>query len=211
MLGLITRTMWLNFREAFLLKQAAWISMVEDEEADDQLKQIFDVARTPHGTLDNVMRIHSLRPETMIGHLTLYKSVLHSDEITLPLWFLEVIAAYVSILNSCEYSLTHHWNNAVRLIDNAQRVEAIQTALRSQSFENTFNEKEIAILHYTKKLTCHVGNLKKVDVIKLKQAGCNDGEILEVNQVAAYFNYSNRVLDGLGVSFDGDKIGHYSS
>ena len=61
--------------------------MVEDEEADDQLKQIFDVARTPHGTLDNVMRIHSLRPATMIGHLTLYKSVLHSDEITLPLWF----------------------------------------------------------------------------------------------------------------------------
>ena len=192
------------------MKQAAWISMVEDEEADDQLKQIFDVARTPHGTLDNVMRIHSLRPATMIGHLTLHKSILHSDEITLPLWFLEVIAAYVSILNSCEYSLTHHWNNAVRLIDNAQRVEAIQTALRSQSFENTFNEKEIAILHYTKKLTCHVVNLKKVDVIKLKQAGCNDGEILEVNQVAAYFNYSNRVLNGLGVSLVGDKIGYYS-
>ena len=193
------------------MKQAAWISMVEDEEADDQLKKIFDVARTPHGTLDNVMRIHSLRPASMIGHVTLYKSVLHSDEITLPLWFLEVIAAYVSILNSCEYSLTHHWNNAVRLIDNAQRAEVIHDALRSQSFENTFNEKEIAILHYSKKLTCDVGNLKKVDVIKLKQAGCNDGEILEVNQVIAYFNYSNRVLNGLGVSLDGDKIGYYSS
>ena len=51
------------------MKQAAWISMVEDEEADDQLKQIFDVARTPHGTLDNVMRIHSLRPASMIGHV----------------------------------------------------------------------------------------------------------------------------------------------
>lgn len=193
------------------MKQAAWISMVEDEEADDQLKKIFDVARTPHGTLDNVMRIHSLRPASMIGHVTLYKSVLHSDEITLPLWFLEVIAAYVSILNSCEYSLTHHWNNAVRLIDNAQRVEVIHDALRSQSFDNTFNEKEIAILHYSKKLTCDVENLKKVDVIKLKQAGCNDGEILEVNQVIAYFNYSNRVLNGLGVSLDGDKIGYYSS
>ena len=193
------------------MKQAAWISMVEDEEADDQLKQIFDVARTPHGTLDNVMRIHSLRPASMIGHVTLYKSVLHSDEITLPLWFLEVIAAYVSILNSCEYSLTHHWNNAVRLIDNAQRVEVIHDALRSQSFENTFNEKEIAILHYSKKLTCDVENLKKVDVIKLKQAGCDDVEILEVNQVTAYFNYSNRVLNGLGVSLDGDKIGYYSS
>ena len=60
------------------MKQAAWISMVEDEEADDQLKQIFDVARTPHGTLDNVMRIHSLRPASMIGHVTLYKlSLIH--------------------------------------------------------------------------------------------------------------------------------------
>ena len=193
------------------MKQAAWISMVEDEEADEQLKQIFDVARTPHGTLDNVMRIHSLRPASMIGHVTLYKSVLHSDEITLPLWFLEVIAAYVSILNSCEYSLTHHWNNAVRLIDNAQRVEVIHDALWSQSFENTFNEKEIAILHYSKKLTCDVDNLKKVYVIKLKQAGCDDGGILEVNQVTSYFNYSNRVLNGLGVSLDGDKIGYYSS
>ena len=107
--------------------------------------------------------------------------------------------------------MTHHWNKAVRLIDNAQRVEAIQTALRSRRLKNIFNEKEIAILHYSKKLTCNVKNREKVDVIKLKQAGCDDGEILELNQVVAYFNYSNRVLNGLGVSLDGDKIGYYSS
>ena len=52
---------------------------------------------------------------------------------------------------------------------------------------------------------------EKVDVIRLKQARCDDGEILEVNQVAAYFNYSNRVLNGLGVYLDGDKIGYCSS
>ena len=98
----------------------------------------------------------------MIGYVTLYKSVLHSDEITLPLWFFRSNCSLVSILNSCEYSLTHHWNNAVRLIDNAQRVEVIHDALRSQSFENTFKEKEIAILHYSKKLTCDVENLKKL-------------------------------------------------
>ena len=103
----------------------------------------------------------------------------------------------MSILNFCEHSLTHHGNNAVGVIDNAQRVEVIHDALWSQSFENTFNEKEIAILDYSKKLTCDVGNLKKVGVIKLKQAGCDDGEIFEVNQVTAYFN-------GLGVSLDGD-------
>ena len=191
--------------------KSAWISMIADENADKYLNDIFNQARSPHGTLDNVMRIHSLRPSTMIGHLTLYKSVLHSDEITLPLWFLEVIAAYVSILNSCEYSLTHHWNNALALLGDRKRAEKIRTALRKQKFQNVFDKKEIAILNYSQKLTQSVREMEESDVEQLKREGCNDGEILEVNQVVAYFNYSNRLLNGLGVSLDGDKIGYYSS
>ena len=138
-------------------------------------------------------------------------SVLHSDEITLPLWFLEVVAAYVSMLNSCEYSLTHHWNNAVSLLGNTKRAEEIRAALRTQKFQNVFDKKEIAILKYSQKLTQSVGKMEESDVKKLKKWGCDDGEILEVNQVVAYFNYSNRLLNGLGVSLDGDKIGYYSS
>ncbi|MCY3773899.1 MAG: alkylhydroperoxidase, partial [Gemmatimonadetes bacterium] len=42
-----------------------------------------------------------------------------------------------------------------------------------------------------------------------RDSGCSDGEILEVNQVVAYFNYSNRLLNGLGVTTDGDEIGYY--
>jgi UDP-glucuronate 4-epimerase len=34
-------------------------------------------------------------------------------------------------------------------------------------------------------------------------------QILEVNQVCAYFNYSNRLLNGLGVTTQGDVIGYY--
>ena len=137
--------------------------------------------------------------------------MLHSDEITLPLWFLEVVAAYVSMLNSCEYSLTHHWNNAVSLLGNTKRAEEIRAALRTQKFQNVFDKKEIAILKYSQKLTQSVGKMEKSDVKKLKKRGCDDGEVLEVNQVVAYFNYSNRLLNGLGVSLDGDKIGYYSS
>ena len=45
----------------------------------------------------------------------------------------------------------------------------------------------------------------------LQEIGINDGEILEVNQVVAYFNYSNRLLNGLGVSTTGDVVGYYKS
>ena len=53
--------------------------------------------------------------------------------------------------------------------------------------------------------------MQEGDVAALREAGANDGEILEVNQVCAYFNFSNRLLNGLGVSIAGDTIGYYGS
>lgn len=54
-----------------------------------------------------------------------------------------------------------------------------------------------------------VGKMVRSDFEALKLAGCDDGEILEVNQVCAYFNYSNRLLNGLGCTTEGDLIGYY--
>ena len=67
----------------------AWIHTVPVAEATGPLKQAYDKVKTPHGTVDNVMRVHSLRPHTMEGHVALYRSVLHHRDNHLPLWFLE--------------------------------------------------------------------------------------------------------------------------
>ena len=82
---------------------------------------MYERVKTPHGTVDNVMRAHSLRPRTMEGHVVLYRSVLHSPDNVLPFWFLEVVASYVSMINECAYSLTHHWANARRLMQTTRR------------------------------------------------------------------------------------------
>ena len=95
---------------------AAWINMISDEDASKELKEVLDLARTPHGTVDNVMRVHSLRPNTMKGHVTLYRAALHDDANKIPMWFQETVSSYVSILNDCGYSLENHWKNAVHLI-----------------------------------------------------------------------------------------------
>lgn len=189
----------------------AWIKMLSDEEADDSLKELFDLVRTPHGTVDNVMRVHSLRPHTMKGHVTLYRSVLHNDDNTLPFWFLEVVASYTSFLNRCDYSFSHHFTNAKRLIDDESRGEAIYQAFEARAPEQVFSGKELALLQYTERLTTAVGDINETDFANLKAAGCDDGEILEVNQVVAYFSYSNRLLNGLGVTTQGDTIGYYQN
>ncbi len=45
------------------------------------------------------------------------------------------------------------------------------------------------------------------DIDALRAAGFDDGEILEINQVTAYFAYANRMVLGLGIDIDGDIIG----
>ena len=50
-------------------------------------------------------------------------------------------------------------------------------------------------------------NAEKTDIDNLKSLGCSDGEILEVNQVVAYFNYANRTVMGLGVTTKGEVLG----
>ncbi|NNE79293.1 MAG: peroxidase-related enzyme [Silicimonas sp.] len=187
----------------------AWIKMVSDEDAGPRLKTLLDKARTPHGTVDTVMRVHSLRPETMDGHVTLYRSVLHSKDNALPFWFLEVVASYTSILNDCTYSLTHHFMNVRNLLKDQPRSDRIFTALKAERPEDEFEGKELALLRYAGKLTTDVGRMVKSDFEALKIAGCDDGEILEVNQVCAYFNYSNRLLNGLGCTTEGDVVGYY--
>jgi uncharacterized peroxidase-related enzyme len=190
---------------------SAWIEMIPDDEASGELKRMYDLVRTPHGTVDNVMRAHSLRPHTMEGHVVLYRSVLHNDANIVPLWFLEVVASYTSMINRCAYSLTHHFDNARRLMGDDARADAVWAALEARAPEKAFAGKELALLNYTAKLTAAVGDMEQADADALKEAGCTDGEILEVNQVVAYFSYSNRLLNGLGVTTEGDTIGYYGA
>ncbi len=189
---------------------SAWIRMIPLEEATGTLAEAYKKVTTPHGTVDNVMKAHSLRPHTMEGHVALYRSVLHTPDNTLPFWFLEVVASYTSSLNKCLYSFTHHFTNARRLIKDKARSDLILAAMDARAPEQAFAGKELALLRYAGKLTTDVGLMEKADVDALHAAGCNDGEILEVNQVCAYFNYSNRLLNGLGVTTEGDVIGYYT-
>ena len=189
---------------------AAWISMISDADANPDLQEALDTARTPHGTVDNVMRVHSHRPNTMHGHVVLYRAVLHDKANTLPTWLQEVIGSYVSALNDCDYSYANHWKNAAHLMGNAARASAVEEALGQRRPEDVFDGAELALLQYAEKLTLAPGTMQESDVRSLQDAGLDDGQILEANQIIGYFNYVNRSLNGLGVTTEGDVIGYYS-
>jgi len=189
----------------------AWIRMIEDQDADPELLEILKLARTPHGTVDNVMRVHSLRPNTMKGHVMLYRAALHDDVNTLTMWLQEVIGSYVSLLNRCNYSYANHWANAKHLMGDDAKADAAEKALQNRSPGEAFDGKALALLRYAEKLTVNPGDMVRGDITALTDAGVDDGEILEANQIIGYFNYVNRCLNGLGVTTEGDIVGYYSS
>ena len=129
-----------------------WIKTVLPKEATGELKEIYERTKSPHGTYDNVYISKSLRPKTILGHDTLYCSVLHNDDVTLPLWFLELVATYTSVLNNCVYAATHHGHNYRSLLDDPARQAKIDAAMEVDSFEDVFSGKELAFLQYTKKI-----------------------------------------------------------
>lgn len=193
----------------------AWIEMVADENASTELKEALDEARTPHGTVDNVMRVHSLRPSTMRGHVRLYRAVLHDPANTIPMWLQETIASYVSTLNDCAYSFSNHWANARHLILTERGAEpaladGIEAALVGDAPERVFDGAELAMLRYAKKLTRTPESMVIGDLDAMRRYGVDDGQILEVNQIVGYFSYANRLLNGLGVTLEGDIVGYYA-
>lgn len=59
--------------------------------------------------------------------------------------------------------------------------------------------RERAILAYAEKLTLTPARMTKDDVDALRAVGLDDRGVLQVNLIASFFNFVNRVADGLGV------------
>ncbi|MDG1859534.1 MAG: peroxidase-related enzyme [Emcibacteraceae bacterium] len=188
-----------------------WINTVPYEQATGKLKKLYDRVKGPDDNVDNIMMSHSLRPHTMEAHMAMYKRVLHHTANTIPKAFLEAIGVYVSILNKCNYCVEHHYAGMARLLKEQgyedDRAIEIRAALEICAPKRAFDDKHAIMLKYARFLTQTPSELTEHIIIKMRKLGITDGEILEVNQVTAYFCYANRTVLGLGVNTDDDIIG----
>jgi uncharacterized peroxidase-related enzyme len=185
----------------------AWIKTINFGQATGKLKQIYKRVAGPNGKIDNILTAHSLRPHTLEGHMRLYKNVLHHNANQLPKSQLEALGTFVSLLNQCDYCVEHHYQGYRRLINDDQRAEKVFKAMQAGELELVFEDNEVCLFEYAKKLTLNPSAISKNEFEELKLAGFEDGDILEANQVIAYFNYANRTVLGLGVELEDEDIG----
>ena len=88
------------------------------------------------------------------------------------------------------------------------RADAILAAIKASDMAQApLDDREKAAMGYAELLTRNPAWVTGAMIEALRDVGFDDGEILEINQVAAYFNYANRTVLGLGCSTEGDDIG----
>ena len=80
----------------------AWIKIINEDEAQGELKQLYDKMIEPWGGVDNIMKIHSLNPPSLKGHFDLYRTLMYGRS-TVSRVQREMIAVVVSAVNKCRY------------------------------------------------------------------------------------------------------------
>ncbi len=184
-----------------------WIDTIPPEEADGRLETLYARVADAAGQVDNILVAHSLRPHTLEGHMALYKSVLHHFGNRCEAALLETVGVAVSLWNGCRYCVEHHRAGLARLLGDAERAQAIAGAIAAGRPQEVLDGRTVAALAYAEKLTRDPAGMCASDIEALRRAGFSDGEILEINQVAAYFAYANRTVLGLGVDAAGERLG----
>lgn len=77
--------------------------------------------------------------------------------------------------------------------------ESLSQAIKKDYRTADLTAQERVMLDYVAKLTLTPSRMTSHDVAVLRQAGFDDTAILQINLIASWFNYINRVADGLGV------------
>lgn len=185
----------------------SWINIIPYQEATGKLKKLYNRIKGPNNYIDNIMLVHSQRPNTLEGHMAIYKNVLHHSNNSFPKWYLEAIGVYTSALNACDYCVKHHTEGMRKALGNDIEAAKMKDALVTNVPGEYFKGKELALMEYAQKLTLTPNKIESKDVIHLKSLNIDDGEILEINQVVSYFCYANRTVLGLGVNTQTEIIG----
>ena len=175
------------------LKQESWLRVPPAEDAPAEIQPLFDKANEKLGFVPNVLRVYALRSR----HLELWNRFydeLMRGESGLTREQREMIAVVVSTVNRCHYCMVSHSAFLRKLTGDPLLVEQLRTNYAYADIE----PRERAMLDFAVKLTERSSACTEEDVQALRGAGWSDEDVMDIAEVAAMFNFTNRLASGLG-------------
>lgn len=179
----------------------AFIEIIEPEAADEQLKGIYNNLLESRGQLAEIHKIHSLNPQSMVDHMDLYMTLMYGKS-PLKRWQRELLGVITSQGNHCKYCLTHHSEALNHYWKDEDRIKRLIVDYNDAELKN----KDMLLCKYAEALTSSPSDSSEKIIIALKESGFSDRAILDATMIIAYFNFVNRIVLGLGLNLEKDRL-----
>jgi len=173
-----------------------WIETIPFEDAEGQLRLVYDKQAEKLGQPTPLTMLGSLYPDLAVQRMELYDVVEDCPSTLSAVERQGVALAAVAVLQS-EFLL----DGVTSKFKAAGGTTAQAEALRQGHFDD-LSPKAAALAHYTRLTAENPHSITINDVTDCRAAGATDLDILDANNLAAYYAYLARVCLGLGLRHD---------
>lgn len=171
-------------------KPVSRLRVPDENEIDESVRSIAEQNKRHRGYLEHWIRVLALNPGTLSRCFAYFESLFNPNKGSLSPAERELIAVVVSAENGCVYCETHHTRGLAHELNDPIRARRI--ALGHDHVPD-LNPREKAFADLAVKITHDPKSVTDADLDRLRALGLDDSEILEVIEIAAFFNYTNRV------------------
>jgi len=158
---------------------------------DAQVQAYFEKCQDKLGLVPNVLKSYTGNPEKLKA-FSQYYNVLMLGDSGLSKLEREMIAVVVSCANHCYYCLVAHGQAVRSLSGDPQLGEMMVMNYRVADLE----PRQRAMLDFAWTLTLTPQDIGEADRRLLRDVGFSDDDIFDICDVAAFFNYTNRMAHG---------------
>ena len=175
-------------------ERISWFPVPDPADLPENLQKLFAKAQETVGFVPNVFRVMSYRPERLSAWFTHFRS-LHEPTENLGVAEREMIAVAVSMANGCLYCLVAHGAALREALGDPVLADRITLDYRRAGLD----ERRTAILDYAVKVTRQPLECTEADIERLRGLGLTQEEVWDVIEIAAMYNFTNRVALATGM------------
>jgi len=174
-------------------ERLSWLRVPDEDELPAEIIELWQPSREKLGFVPNVLRLYALRPSRLLAWNSHYEEAMKGDS-TLTKAEREAIAVVVSVTNDCAYCIAAHSAALRKLTKDA----ALADQIAADHAQADIPDRMRRALDYAVKLTRSPATMAESDVQLLRDAGWSDEDVMDIAEVTALFNFSNRMASGLG-------------
>ena len=174
-------------------ERISWFPVPTKRAAGTEIAALWDKAEEKLGFVPNVMKVYAYKPRRFLRWWAHYDELMRGDS-GLSKAQREMIAVVVSTTNRCHYCVVSHSAALRVLTGDAQLVDQVAVNYRHAPI----SERERAMLDLAVKVTEASYRVSPDDYEPLLRAGWTEADVWDVVEVAAMFNFTNRLASSLG-------------